>query len=101
MLGRFISPDTIVSDPFNPQSINRYSYVLNNPLNYIDPTGYWPEDGLTEEEFDSLTPDEFYEMFYHQINLVMMRFILGVSAGVRIQQAEAAVMTILLAIVSF
>ena len=41
-IGRFISPDTIVSDPANPQSLNRYSYALNNPLKYSDPTGHWP-----------------------------------------------------------
>ncbi|NWG04561.1 MAG: RHS repeat-associated core domain-containing protein [Syntrophaceae bacterium] len=39
VLGRFISADTIVSDPKDPQSLNRYSYCLNNPLRYIDPTG--------------------------------------------------------------
>ena len=39
-LNRFLSPDTIVPDPTNPQSLNRYSYVLNNPLKYIDPTGH-------------------------------------------------------------
>lgn len=39
-LGRFITPDSIVPDPTNPQSFNRYSYVLNNPLNLIDPTGH-------------------------------------------------------------
>jgi hypothetical protein len=38
-LGRFISPDTIVPHPANPQSFNRYSYCLNNPLKYIDPSG--------------------------------------------------------------
>jgi RHS repeat-associated protein len=38
-IGRFISPDTIVPEPFNPQSLNRYSYVLNNPLIYTDPSG--------------------------------------------------------------
>ena len=27
-------------DPFNPQSLNRYSYVYNNPLIYTDPSGY-------------------------------------------------------------
>ncbi len=37
--GRFISPDTIVPDPLNPQDLNRYSYVRNSPPNYIDPTG--------------------------------------------------------------
>lgn len=39
-LGRFIQPDTIVPNPMNPQSLNRYSYVRNNPVNLIDPTGH-------------------------------------------------------------
>ncbi len=38
-LGRFLSADTIVPDPANPQSYNRYSYTRNNPLNFVDPTG--------------------------------------------------------------
>ena len=41
-LGRFISADTIVPDPGNPQDLNRYSYVRNNPLFYVDPTGEAP-----------------------------------------------------------
>jgi RHS repeat-associated protein len=39
-VGRFISPDTIVPDPGNPQSYNRYSYTRNNPFNFTDPTGH-------------------------------------------------------------
>ncbi|MDH7487629.1 MAG: RHS repeat-associated core domain-containing protein [Anaerolineae bacterium] len=31
-LGWFVSADTIVPEPGNPQALNRYSYVLNNPL---------------------------------------------------------------------
>jgi RHS repeat-associated protein len=38
-IGRFISADTIVQSPGNPQTLNRYSYCLNNPLAYTDPTG--------------------------------------------------------------
>jgi RHS repeat-associated protein len=38
-LGRFISPDPVVPDPTNPQDLNHYSYVRNNPLNYTDPSG--------------------------------------------------------------
>jgi RHS repeat-associated protein len=39
-IGRFISPDTIIPDPSSPQSFNRYSYVLGNPLRFVDPSGH-------------------------------------------------------------
>jgi len=39
-VGRFLSADPLVGDPFFGQSYNRYSYVLNNPLSYTDPTGF-------------------------------------------------------------
>ena len=41
-IGIFISPDSIVPDFTNPQSLNRYSYALNNPLKYVDPSGHNP-----------------------------------------------------------
>ncbi len=40
-LGRFLSADPFVQFPDNPQSYNRYSYVLNNPLSYTDPSGFF------------------------------------------------------------
>ena len=40
LFNRFLSADTIVPSYANPQSLNRYSYVLNNPLRYTDPTGH-------------------------------------------------------------
>jgi RHS repeat-associated protein len=43
-LGRFISADSIVQEPDDPQSFNRYSYTRNNPLIYTDPTGNWYMD---------------------------------------------------------
>jgi RHS repeat-associated protein len=38
-LGRFLSADSIVPGAGNPQLLNRYAYVANNPLRYTDPTG--------------------------------------------------------------
>lgn len=43
LLHKFIQADTIVPDPSNPQTLNRYAYVNNNPLKYIDPTGHETE----------------------------------------------------------
>ncbi|WP_139489601.1 polymorphic toxin-type HINT domain-containing protein [Brevibacillus dissolubilis] len=39
-VGRFITEDTLKGQVDNPLSLNRYTYVLNNPLQYIDPTGH-------------------------------------------------------------
>jgi len=39
-LQRFISPDDIVPDLNNPQSLNRYAYVGNSPINRNDPSGH-------------------------------------------------------------
>lgn len=42
MLGLFLSPDNYIQDPDKSQNYNRYSYCLNNPLMYTDPTGeFW------------------------------------------------------------
>ncbi len=40
VIGQFIMADTIVPDWFNPQSLNRYAYCLNNPVRYVDPSGH-------------------------------------------------------------
>ena len=40
-LGRFTSADTLIPEPGNPQSWDRYAYVENNPLRYTDPSGHF------------------------------------------------------------
>jgi RHS repeat-associated protein len=40
ILGRFLSADPYIPDPGNAQSYNRYSYVNNNPMSLIDPSGF-------------------------------------------------------------
>ena len=40
-IGRWISADTLVPEPGNPQSLNRYAYANNSPLTYIDRDGHF------------------------------------------------------------
>lgn len=39
-LQRFVQPDTMLPDVYDPQQLNRYSYAVNNPLKYTDPSGH-------------------------------------------------------------
>jgi RHS repeat-associated protein len=39
-IARFLSPDPYIPDPLDLQSYNRYSYVSNNPLTRVDPSGF-------------------------------------------------------------
>ncbi len=60
-LGRFTQPDTIVPEPGNPQSLNRFAYVRNNPLRYVDPSGHKliagvADEGGNDEEDDNAPP---------------------------------------------
>jgi RHS repeat-associated protein len=41
VVARFLSPDPFIDNPLDLQSLNRYTYVNNNPLAYTDPSGYF------------------------------------------------------------
>ncbi len=47
--GRFTSPDPLLNSgrPWEPQSWNRYAFVLNNPLKFTDPTGLYEFAGCS------------------------------------------------------
>ena len=47
-LGRFLSPDDMIPEPTDMQSLNRFSYVRNRPLSVTDPTGH--DDGCEVQE---------------------------------------------------
>ncbi|MDP2235730.1 MAG: RHS repeat-associated core domain-containing protein [Bacteroidales bacterium] len=63
---RFLSPDPIIQAPDFSQSFNRYSYVMNNPINLIDLSGYTWEDyeddppHVTDAEFREQNKDGFW-----------------------------------------
>ncbi|WP_229814817.1 SpvB/TcaC N-terminal domain-containing protein [Shewanella hanedai] len=47
-VGRFLSVDPFLQFPENSQSANPYSYILNNPMSGVDPTGYLAETDTVE-----------------------------------------------------
>lgn len=85
LLGRFLSPDNYVQLPDNSQSYNRYSYCLNNPLKYTDPSGelFGIDDlligaigGITNLVSNLMTGD--VHSFWHGVSL----FGTGAFAGI-------------------
>ena len=58
-IGRFISADTIVPEPSNPQSYNRYSYAFNNPVKYTDPSGHYAQCSATDSDGNYANCDEW------------------------------------------
>lgn len=78
-LGRFLSVDPFIQEPGNSQSMNPYSYIMNNPLAGTDPSGY-EGVGIRQEQYIMYKNPEF-------------------AAGLkelRIKQAEAALETAIL-----
>jgi RHS repeat-associated protein len=60
--GRWISPDpagVAAADPTQPQSWNRYAYVLNDPTSNVDPSGLWwvDETGQLRPNTGDTLPD--------------------------------------------
>jgi|GEM_PF-2199959 len=51
-LGRMLSPDPLTFAPEDAQGYNRYSYVLNNPLRYTDPSGFSPSNDAQIQKVD-------------------------------------------------
>jgi RHS repeat-associated protein len=69
--GRFLSIDPLRGNPRNPQSLNRYTYVMNNSISYIDPQGlftwrFW-EWFRSEEQLPKPKSDKCYECWMYGV----------------------------------
>jgi len=86
-LGRFISADTVVPGAGNPQALNRYAYVLNNPLKYTDPTGHQGEEPRKGTK-------EWYEWYFANYGIMFTGADWGINdykiVYAAIQRVEAA-----------
>jgi RHS repeat-associated protein len=54
-VGRFLAVDNFVGDPALTQSYNRFSYCLNNPLKFTDPSGERAEPSNPNNEFEQVS----------------------------------------------
>jgi len=70
-LRHFIQPDNVIADVYNPQNLNTYSYVLNNPYKYVDPGGDEPV----------LPQIGSYETFYNQLHAFEATQLPGTTAS--------------------
>lgn len=102
LLARMLSPDNYVQDETDPQNFNRYSYVKNNPLRYVDPSGemwipsfyqlnqfntfaYYAQNGVHSDEI-TITASREYDSYMHMITPAedyqsVMNYYNGLIAG--------------------
>ena len=71
-IGRFVMPDPIVPVPGNPQALNRYSYVYNNPLRYTDPSGHDPLGEDWENEWRKNHPGQELTDHHRRLRLLSL-----------------------------
>jgi RHS repeat-associated protein len=50
LLGRFASADPYIAEPGLTQNYNRYSYLFNNPLSFIDPSGFCDQNANSDSD---------------------------------------------------
>jgi len=82
LLGRFLQVDSYLGKPAQPGSLNRYSYALNNPLTFVDPTGHCtqkPGDPPCDKEERErlLTPVEQIGEAFSQAAKSVIRWLQG------------------------
>lgn len=70
-IGRFISADPFIQAPLMSQSLNRYSYVMNNPLSLVDPSGY----SWLSKAFRSI--GKFVSRYWREIVAVVAAYFTG------------------------
>ena len=70
-ISRFVSADPFVPQPGNPQSLNRYSYTINNPQRYIDPSGFsfWSAIG------------NFFKNLFRKPQVFLASLVVGIVTG--------------------
>jgi RHS repeat-associated protein len=98
LTARFMSADPILQDPMNGQSYNRYTYVMNNPTNFTDPTGFSRIEAMREDAMQRIadrfarSDDATKTAATEKYGAGMVNAILGVAKGGITAETVGAVM---------
>jgi RHS repeat-associated protein len=81
---RWISPDPVTSNVYDPQSLNKYTYVRNDPVNNTDPDGRWVFDAVSEMQYSLMASLPFvngvsgaqnpFDSYYFQYMMYQAQF---------------------------
>ena len=70
-IARFLSPDIVIQNLENSQNYNRYSYCLNNPINFIDPFGFQYEYEYDYDNYEWFPPSDLI-MNQHELGIITL-----------------------------
>ena len=83
VMSSFLSVDAFVQSPDNSQNFNRYSYCLNNPLKYTDPSGWVMQGGMNPSNpFHDNWGQNFGEKIYTATEVRQMLWTMDISIGI-------------------
>jgi len=70
-IARFTTPDPIIANIYDGQCLNSFSYVWNNPLTFVDPSGFLPEElpmtPRDRQDSKGITPAEFIDLVFSSL----------------------------------
>ncbi len=81
VLARFAQADTIVPEPGNPQSLNRYSYVGNQPTVFIDPTGMFSLENGELQSLLGFQDDQMFQDWWNNLEGTSQNLLLDAQWG--------------------
>ncbi|HJL32659.1 MAG TPA: RHS repeat-associated core domain-containing protein, partial [Polyangiaceae bacterium LLY-WYZ-15_(1-7)] len=76
---RFLSADPVIPGPTNREAWNPYSYVLNSPTNFTDPTGFWPDGDNGLWYTDDGNGNHTIEYLVAGVSIIAVKFFNGGS----------------------